>query len=209
MRFRFLIWDFDGTLFDTYPALVDAIGHALTDLGAQADHDLIARLLTKTMAHCTYILAEQAGLDLGELEARIAHHRLAIPMEARPPFPGAVRVCAQFKAAGGTNYIYTHRDYASLRTFLDWQGVTALFDDFVTRDAGYPRKPSPLGFAALVEKHDLPPDAVLAIGDRDLDVIGAQRAGLKACLFAAHSGDGVRPDFHIDNFDALADILEL
>lgn len=36
MKLKNYIWDFDGTLFDTYPAMVDGASKALKKLGSHA-----------------------------------------------------------------------------------------------------------------------------------------------------------------------------
>ncbi len=43
MLFHHLIWDFDGTLFDTYPAVVRAMLLGLADFGITEQEDRIAR----------------------------------------------------------------------------------------------------------------------------------------------------------------------
>jgi beta-phosphoglucomutase-like phosphatase (HAD superfamily) len=44
-----LIWDVDGTLFDTYPAIARALQAALTDMGVAAPLDWILSLAQVTM----------------------------------------------------------------------------------------------------------------------------------------------------------------
>lgn len=209
MRFKYLIWDFDGTLFDTYPVLNRSIRRALAEFGIEGDARQIAAMLSDTLSDTVDALVLEHGLDPEALVARVRHHQAEASLGERPPFPGVIRACRRFIEAGGTNYIHTHRDTESLMDYLNYQGVADLFADCVTRDAGYPRKPDPAGFTALVEKHALPKAAVLAVGDRDLDVLGAHAAGLAACLFRAEPGPGVAPEYVIHDFAELEKILEL
>ncbi|MBN1680453.1 MAG: HAD hydrolase-like protein [Anaerolineae bacterium] len=209
MQFTHIIWDFDGTLFDTYPPLVAAIERALADLGVQGDSEQITAMLTITLAHTLQTLVDRHHLDADAFEARIDHYWAQIPITQRPPFPGAIRMCERFLAVGGANLIYTHRGYDSLMDFLDYYRVAHLFADVITGDAGYPRKPDPAGFIALIEKHDLPRECVLGVGDRDLDVLAAQGAGIRACLYDAVPSPGVQPDYVITTFDELDAIIGL
>jgi HAD superfamily hydrolase (TIGR01509 family) len=209
MRFRYLLWDFDGTLFDTYPPLVQAIERALADLGIAEPREEIERLLGITLADCVSTLAEQHGLDAAEFEARIDdYYRQTLPQDM-PPFPGAIQVCERLIAAGGRNYIFTHRTRPSLYRLLNAYGVAELFADCLTVEDGYPRKPDPAGFIALLEKHALPRDEVLAVGDRDLDIAAGQGAGVRTCLFSAQPSPGVEPDFQISALVELRGILGL
>lgn len=207
MRFRYLIWDFDGTLFDTYPALNRIIRQALDDFGVTETEERVAALLSDTLSNTVETLVTENNLDPAAFEARIDHHFAQITLADRPPFPGAIRVCERFQAAGGRSYIYTHRDRESLMRFLDWQNVAELFAGIVTRDDGYPRKPDPTGFLALIATYDLPKAAVLAVGDRDLDIQAAHGAGVAGCLFSAQPGDGVTPEYVIADFAELEQIL--
>jgi phosphoglycolate phosphatase-like HAD superfamily hydrolase len=209
MRFRYLLWDFDGTLFDTYPPLVRAIERALADLETAEPREEIERLLGITLADCVATLAERHGLDPAALDTQISDYYRQTTPQDMPPFPGAIRVCERLIAAGGRNYMFTHRTRPSLMRLLDGYGVAGLFADCLTVEDGYPRKPDPAGFIALLEKHALPRGEVLAVGDRDLDIVAGQGAGVRTCLFNAQPSPGVKPDYVITQFQALERIIGL
>jgi len=209
MRFRYLLWDFDGTLFDTYPPLVRAIERALADLETAEPRQEIERLLGTTLADSLATLAGRHGLDPAELGMQVAHYYQQTPVQEMPRFPGAIRVCERLIAADGRNYMFTHRTRPSLMRLLDSYGVAGLFADCLTVEDGYPRKPDPAGFVALLEKHALPRSEVLAVGDRDLDILAGQGAGVRTCLFNAQPSPGVKPDYVITDFQALERIIGL
>jgi len=209
MQFRYLLWDFDGTLFDTYPPLVRATERALADLGLSEPRQEIERLLSITLADCVTTLAERHSLDADELDARITDYYRQAPVQEMPPFPGAIQVCERLIASGGANYLFTHRTRPSLMRLLDGHGVAGLFADCLTVEDGYPRKPDPAGFIALLDKHALPRDEVLAVGDRDLDILAGQGAGVRTCLFNAQPLPGIQPDFQIGALVELERILGL
>jgi phosphoglycolate phosphatase-like HAD superfamily hydrolase len=209
MRFRYLLWDFDGTLFDTYPPLVRAIERALADVGISESRQEMERLLGITLADCVATLAKRHDLDPAELDARITDYYRQATVQEMPPFPGAFQVCERLIAIGGANYLFTHRTRRSLLRLLDGHGMAGLFADCLTVEDGYPRKPAPAGFIALLEKHALPRDEVLAVGDRDLDILAGQGAGVRTCLFNAQPSPEVRPDFQISTLLELEHILGL
>jgi phosphoglycolate phosphatase-like HAD superfamily hydrolase len=168
MRFDYLLWDFDGTLFDTYPPLIDSIARALADSGISEPRDSIDGLLSQTLALTLTTLADTHDLDRAELERQTYHYWRQVPIEAYAPFPGVIDLCRRFIRAGGQHYIFTHRGLDTLMQMLNHQGVAELFARIMTRDDGYPRKPDPAGFNALIARYELPRDRVLTIGDRDL-----------------------------------------
>ena len=68
------------------------------------------------------------------------------------------------------------------------------------------RKPDPAAFAPILEAWDLPPDAVVMVGDTlDADILGAQRAGMGAVWF--RSRDDARQEGSASHSDAQAPAL--
>jgi phosphoglycolate phosphatase-like HAD superfamily hydrolase len=206
---RYLLWDFDGTLFDTYPALNLAIRTALADFNITEPEDVIAKLLSDTLDNCFNTLVERHQLDATAFDAQIAQHHANVTIRDRPPFPGALRVCQKLIAAGGKNYLFTHRGRTSLYEFLNEFEMADLFADCLCVSDGYPRKPDPAGFIALIEKNNLPRAQVLAVGDRDLDIQAGKGAGIATCLYNAQPSPGVEPDYIISTFEELERILGL
>ncbi len=60
---RNIIWDADGTLFDTYPAIASAFQAAMADLGVNAPLDWIQSLAKKSVGMCETTLAEHYQLE--------------------------------------------------------------------------------------------------------------------------------------------------
>ncbi len=61
--FRNIIWDVDGTLFETYPVITRAITAALNDLGQDAPLAWIDELARKSLSQCDAVLADKYQLD--------------------------------------------------------------------------------------------------------------------------------------------------
>ena len=200
---RHLIWDVDGTLFDTYPAIAKALQAGLNDLGVTASLDWILSLAQVTLDHCLSTLATTYALSTDELEERFDQHYRAVTPQDQPPFPGVHEVCTTIQAQGGLNLIVTHRGRAGLDRLLATHQLTHYFADITSNDDAYPRKPDPAAFVALIEKHRLPRDATLGVGDRDIDVLAAQAAGIRAAFFGTNNGT-TTPDF---TFTAYAQLL--
>ncbi|NPV65833.1 MAG: HAD-IA family hydrolase [Anaerolineae bacterium] len=214
MRFSALIWDMDGTLFDTYPAIRAGVVAAFAEHGVTVDAQRVARLLAVTFNDCLETLAAEHSLDPAVIQATYARLRPeGVPPELCPPFPGVIDLCHRMIAAGGCNLIFTHRERASLDRFLTYHGMTALFADTLTVDEGGARKPDPGGFLTLLTRNGISPEQALAIGDRDLDIEAGQRAGIKTCYFASPEFPGgplppaVVPDYTISSYAELAAIL--
>ena len=207
MRFRYLLWDMDGTLFDTYPGISRAVIEAFADLGVPVDPAEVSALLTETLGHCVKTLAARHNLDVAAVMTAYTRRWAAVPLDILPPFPGVVRVCRRVIAAGGANYIFTHRGRESLDQFLALYEMADLFADTAALDEGHPRKPDPGGFLAVIERNHLPKDQVLTIGDRDLDILAGRAAGIKTCLYAAAPSPDAPPDYVIADYAELEALL--
>ncbi len=209
MHFRYVLWDFDGTLFDTYPPLADSIERALADSGKTEPRDFIIDLLNQTLDLTITTLTKKNTLDREEFENRLYEYWAKVPIDAYPPFPGAIDLCQRFVNAGGQHFIFTHRGQNTLMQMLDHHSMTNLFSGIMTRDNGYPRKPDPTGFNALIDTYGLSRADLLTVGDRDLDILAGQAAGIKTCLFNALPSPGVQPDYMIASLDELRPVLGL
>ncbi len=214
MRFSALIWDMDGTLFDTYPAIRAGVVAAFAEHGVTVDALRVASLLAITFNDCVDILAAEHGLEPAAIQATYARLRPeGVPPALCPPFPGVVEICRRMVEAGGKNLIFTHRDRDSLDRFLAHYEMSALFADTLTAEEGGTRKPDPAGFLALLARNNVPPERALAIGDRDLDIEAGQRAGMRTCYFAPPDFPGgplppaITPDYTISSYDELLTIL--
>jgi phosphoglycolate phosphatase-like HAD superfamily hydrolase len=203
---RDLIWDVDGTIFDTYPAFVRAFEAALQELDAQAPVDWIAELCKQSLSHCVTVLAGECQVDEDDVLHGFQAHYATTPARDQPPFPGVIEACAYVRSIGGQNLIVTHRGGESLQRLLEFHHMVDYFTDRLTRDDGFPRKPDPASFEEMIQRHHLQRATVMAVGDRDIDVLAGQAAGVRTCLFGTRLPD-VGADYTIAHFAELHRIL--
>jgi phosphoglycolate phosphatase-like HAD superfamily hydrolase len=200
--FRNIVWDVDGTLFDTYPAISRAFKMALNDLGQDATLEQIEGLARKSLGHCVSTLADQCRLNAADISQGFEAHYDLIRPDEQPPFPGVIAICKYIQALGGKNVVVTHRERASTDELLAANEMTQYFVGYVTRDDGYPKKPHPAAFEAILKTHELLPEETLTVGDRDIDILAGHAAGLFTCLFGDATEGGVA-DLTIRSFEEL------
>ena len=203
---RHLIWDFDGTLHDTYPAIARAVNQALARFGRTATLARIIDLASVSLTWCVAELAEEHGIDPAALAAAFAETYARVEPAAQGPFPGTRAICQHILDRGGANVIVTHRRTASLEHLLAIHDMRRYFRDIVAGDAGFPKKPDPAAFRHLIARHGLVAEEVLVIGDRDLDIRAAQRAGLRSCWFRG-AGAAVQPTYVVHDYADLYGLL--
>ncbi|MBN1218300.1 MAG: HAD-IA family hydrolase [Anaerolineae bacterium] len=203
---RNIIWDVDGTLFDTYPSMAKAIKAALNDLGQDSPLIWIESLAKVSLGHCTSVLADKYHLEVDDLGRAFESQYSRVTAEENPPFPGVIDVCQYICSIKGKNVIVTHRGRKGTMELLAANKMVDYFAGCLTGDEGYPRKPDPAIFEAAIVRFHLKRAETLTIGDRDIDILAGQAAGILSCSYGAAS-DGVKADLVISDFAELYQYL--
>ncbi|WP_251897914.1 HAD family hydrolase [Lactiplantibacillus paraplantarum] len=179
---REFLWDLDGTLLDTYPAMVQAFQQAVAELGGTITAEATYRLMRQqSVGYAEKTIAAQNGWDWQALRA--GYQRWEPQLQQAPAaFTGAKAVLAKVVAVGGHNYLMTHRD-ESAQTYLVQAGLDHYFTDAVTADQPFPRKPDPAALNYLLDKHHVDRQQAVMVGDRNLDIEAGHNAGIAGYLF--------------------------
>lgn len=197
-----ILWDLDGTIFDTYPAITYAISRSLNELGHSLALNVIDGLARQSIDHCMETLSQRFKLDPNLLRAQFTKSYREVSPEKQIPFPGVREVCGCVHDHGGVNVIVTHRAVASTQKLLAVHGLTSCFDHIISSEQGYSRKPDPAMVLAVLEKHNLLPDETLMVGDRELDIQSGLAAGVHTCLFGGLK-TSIPVDVTIDSYEQL------
>ncbi len=178
--YRCFIWDFDGTLYDTYDRIVRAVKKGMAEMGLSDEgHDVKALAKSTLRQACR----AQAGEEREEeLLSRYFAHAEEEGEESMKPFPGCEEALRAVVDGGGVNYLYTHRDQTALNA-LRRDGLEPYFRDFITDEADFPSKPSPEALNWLIDQHRLERRECVMIGDRKIDAQAGRNAGIAAALF--------------------------
>ena len=184
--FRHVIWDFDGTLYDTYPAMTEALRMTLKEHGYDAPvaevHGFMKQSVGIAFEHYAKLVRWSP-----ELEAAYRARRVALEADLSKPYAGIPELLRAIIAAGGRNYIFTHRG-ASLHGMLKKDGLDTAFVECVNTEYDVPRKPAPDGILYLLDKHGLDPEECIMVGDRELDIQSGINAGIATCAYCDGTG---------------------
>ncbi|MDD6050874.1 MAG: HAD-IA family hydrolase, partial [Clostridiales bacterium] len=180
-RVRHAIWDFDGTLLDTYPAMVRAFVAGAADCGVSCTPERTLALMKNCLRHCCEVIGTENGLSADTLAEAYRRHEQAEMRQGVPPLPGIPEALSAMAQSGIRHYVATHRDMGC-RALLEQAGLVHHFSGFVTREDALPRKPAPDMLLHLMARHGLSPDACVMIGDRPLDTEAGLAAGMLGVL---------------------------
>ena len=184
MPIRHVFWDFDGTLADTYTLLTQEFLKALSRLAPdfQPDWEDAYRELKVTVGHACRVFAAKAALSPDVLSAAFAEEHARETLKPENLYPGTESCLEASQKAGCIHYLFTNRDSRAADA-LESCGILSYFPVLLTRDSGYALKPEPDALVAAVEQYHFLPEEAVMIGDRDIDLISARRAGIRGILF--------------------------
>ncbi len=111
--------------------------------------------------------------------------------------PGAGDILAWAKEEGIVQFVYTHKG-KNAYPILEDLGILSYFQEVVTTDNGFRRKPDPEGVDYLVDKYQLDRNETYYIGDRTLDVDLADNAGIGSINFLDYKPDVNHAIRHLD-----------
>ena len=201
LKFKHFIWDFDGTLFDTYPAMAGAFYEALIERGVDVPVNEIMSRMKVSMSYAVKHYGASYGLGQ-DFFIRYDELRAAAEDTFAKPFDGAAELLRMIKESGGENFLYTHRD-ASASRMLEKFELDKYFTEQLTHERGFPNKPDPAALLYLKIKYGFA-DGASMIGDREIDVSAAVNAGIRACRFGG-SDEPSAAEMRVKDFFDLRD----
>ncbi|NTK78267.1 HAD-IA family hydrolase [Enterococcus faecium] len=194
------IWDFDGTLFDTYPAMVDGAWQALKDFGISMDKK---EIYFKMKKYSTSYLINESNLNAREFN-ELFHRYEKESTEVSRPFPETKQVLEMLKDNGDRHFILTHRLTESTWGLLKEHRLAHLIEEVVGIDQDFPRKPDPASLNYLIDTFHLERTDTMMIGDRRLDIEAGKNAGVATCLYDIDHFLGEIPaDYVVGNLNEI------
>ena len=196
------IWDLDGTLLDSYEAILSGIEETFAQFSIPYDKEQVREFILKYSVQDLLVqVAEERKLDV-EVLNQVRAQSLAEKNAQVVLMPGAREMLAWADQVGIQQFVYTHKGDNAL-TILRDLGLESYFTEILTSQSGFARKPSSEAANYLIDKYQLNPDNTYYIGDRTLDVKFAQNSGIQSINFLESTYEG---NYRIQ---ALADISRI
>jgi len=208
LRFDLIVFDWDGTLFDSTALITRCIQAACRDIGVAVPSDrdasyVIGLGLNEALAHAAPGLSPER---YPELARSYRHHYFADQHEVTL-FDGVPELLDGLRQRRHFLAVATGKSRLGLNSALDSSGLGALFDATRTADetAG---KPHPQMLLELMEELGVPPERTLMIGDTTHDLLLAGNAGAAAVGvgYGAHSAHALQS---LAPLHVAADVAEL
>ena len=186
MKKRAFIWDLDGTLLDSYEAILAGLEETFSQFKIPYNKERVRSYILKySVQDLLQEVAEERGLDLAELN-QVRAQSLAEKNAQVVLMPGAREILAWADKQGIQQFVYTHKGENAFAILGDLD-LLQYFTEILTNQSGFARKPNPEAAVYLLEKYDLDPEETYYIGDRTLDIEFAQNSGIQSINFLESS----------------------
>jgi phosphoglycolate phosphatase len=183
-----VLFDFDGTLADSYTAITATVNHVRSQHGLPPLTEAEVRphvgrgaadLLTHTVP----------GADLErDVPCYGTHHR-TVMRAGTCLLPGALEVVTALAKAGIRLAVCSNKPVAFTRDLLDFLGLAPHLE-LVLGPEDVPRpKPAPDMLLAAIARLDMKPDQILYVGDMVVDVNTARQAGVRVWVVPTGSNE--------------------
>jgi phosphoglycolate phosphatase len=174
---RAVLFDFDGTLIDSYPAITASVNHVRALHGlAPLPEDEVRRDVGRGAA---YLLAH--AVPAGDVQANVAAYREHHPSVLRSGtrlLPGAADAVRALHGARLRLGLCSNKPVAFTRELLDYLGLAASFDVVLGPEDVARPKPAPDMLRTALDRLGLRPAEALYVGDMTVDVETARAAGV-------------------------------
>lgn len=204
------IWDLDGTLIDSYKVIVSSILEILKLKNICISYNTIKKEATeKSVGEFLSEISPIYSLSFKKLEEECHKHINARYLEVEA-ISNAKEILKYLSNKGVKNFIYTHKG-SSTHNILKNLDIYQYFEEIITIEDGFKRKPDPEAINYLVNKYNMNKSNTYYVGDRHLDIFAANNAGIKSIFFKPEDSfvePNGREDYIVHDLIEIKDIFQ-
>jgi 2-phosphoglycolate phosphatase len=188
ISFSAVIFDFDGTLADSYEAIAASVNHV------RARYDLAPLPMAEVKRHvgrgAEYLLRHTVpGGDLAADEAAYRAHHPSVMVPLTRLLPGAAELLHGLRRLDKRVGLCSNKPRDFSRAILASLGIAPCFDVVLGPEDVARPKPAPDMLLKAVQMLGLSPEAVLYVGDMTVDIETARAAGVAVWVVATGSDE--------------------
>lgn len=218
MKYKIILWDFDGTLADTGQDVWNSLAYAAKKCGGSLpkEYSRDDSNLGKPMEEIFRQIIPYPGEEkYQEFEEQVRVHYRQISMYSNTYlYPGIYELLVSMKKQKVVNYIITLKPREALEGILCKKGWAELFDRWISPDSlpGSERTKSELISYVLQQTCYAKADYVY-IGDTWSDAAAAYKNGIDCIGVTYGDGDTAmlldkKPKYHVDDVSGIEKIIK-
>jgi len=209
---RAALFDFDGTLADSFAAITASTNHVRGHFGLPALSEVEVRShVGHGLVHLMGMLVPNAPVE--EAISLYRSHHKTIMLELTRPMPGVARTIPELARRGYRLGVCSNKRVEFTRRLIDALGLQGPIGCVLgPEDAGDRPKPDPLMLLEGLRRLGVSPGEAVYIGDMDVDVQTGRAAGIPTWLVRGGAvGDAealaAGPDRVLNDFTGLLELL--
>ena len=212
-RYDTILFDLDGTLTDPQEGITKSVQYALRKTGIEVEDR--TKLLPFIGPPLMYSFQHFYGLTKEEAREAIGYYREYFERDGmydNRAFDGMADILAMLKAKGKTLLVATSKPTIFADPIVRHYGMGEYFKEIIGASTDGTRTEKGQVIAEALRYTDSPREAVLMIGDREHDVIGAREHGIDVLNVGfgygtAEEREVHKPDYYCETMEDLAEFL--
>ena len=173
-----LLFDFDGTVFDTVEGITKSIQYALRKHGRDAELEELRCFAGPPLVDKFMEVYEVSKEEAEQLVTDFRERYVPIGVYESSPFPGIRELLEAVRAAGKKTAIATSKPQALAELLLQRAGLRDLFDVVVGSGGGVNNDAKWQIVTQAMELCGSKPEDCVLVGDTKYDVEGAKKCGI-------------------------------
>jgi pyrophosphatase PpaX len=201
-----VLFDFDGTLADTVPLIVESFRHTLSPTDGELDELQIRSWIGRVLVD---VLEERHPGRGEELVRRYREHNLAHHDTLIRTVPGAADLLLELQGRGVPVAVVSSKSHATVRRGMRVTGLPEV-EHVVGLEDTAAHKPDPGPLLEGARRLGVDPAHAVYVGDALVDVLAARAAGMASVAVTWGAGTRevlARADHVVDDVRQLRDVL--
>ena len=210
MSAKIVLFDFDGTIADTYQAIADITNKLSTEFGYKA-LDQEEQLLLKNLSSREVVKLSEISIFKLPFLVRRVRAELSKEISELSPIQNIPQALFELKRCGYTLGIVTSNVRENVDVFLDSNGLQSLFSYIYSSTAIFGKHRI---INQVIREHRLQKSDVIYVGDETRDIRSARRSniGVAAVSWGFNSREILQqhqPDYLVDRPQDLLKAISL
>ena len=212
-KISLIVYDFDGTLVDTFADIAGSVNLALTEMGL---NPLDKKTIRGNIGSGMFNLMTRSLMKSGcnDIETSVLlfqkHYSLHL-LDQTNFYPNGKEIVKYF--FDKKNAILSNKPISFIEKILKALNFSKPFDSIIGGDSLDVKKPDPKGLLLMMNKFNLSPEKTLMVGDSAIDIETGKHAGVITCGVTYGLGNldsltNSNPDYLIDNLSQLKSLFK-
>ena len=210
-----ILFDLDGTLFNSKKGIINAFVYPLKELGVNYDNGTVERMIGHTLKEMYREILPDSLHE--KIDWCIKEYRRIYAEQfynGSALYDGVGEVLDELKSKGILMAIATTKPTKITRKITDYYHISGYFNVIMGTEDNMPHKPDPAIIYNIRKVIRFEKEHTAFIGDTYLDMEAGKNAGIKTCAAMYGYGDRLRlfgsnPDYSIRSFFEVTDVTEV